>query len=64
VHAEGGARVDSFRGRAEHLASGREVRFTTAAALLEFLQRLVADEGPAAPTTTSHGDTPDRDEPH
>ena|SRR5512144_1992385 len=41
VHCDGNAAVGPFRGRAEHLATGREVRFTTVAGLIEFLRREV-----------------------
>jgi len=50
LHCDGGA-DGSFRGRAEHLASGSEVRFTTVAGLLEFLRRLLADHADSGSAT-------------
>jgi len=48
----------------EHALAAVTLPVRTTAALLECPQRLVSDQGAAAPTTTSHGDPPDRDEPH
>jgi hypothetical protein len=59
VHADDGTGAGSFRGRAEHLASGNEHQFTTVAGLLEFLRRQVADHRArgSAPAAGDEGPT-------
>lgn len=40
------AKVDSMRGRVEHVTSGRALRFDSTAELVQFMQQTIEDSAP------------------